>query len=590
MTAVSSKKRRSCEICINCRSARKHCDKNRPCQACHESNKRCLYATQFPYTHLPPEKQAEMLDRLLADAHGRWELLKTYIDRRHFGSTGWPVTKSPPKQLTSRELPLDVPSEHTVQRSAPPWAANMSCLLHPGIVHEKMYKANFDRNPQMLHWMHHSHSETARSAQQPLRSENLAVSYEIARAMISSDELDKLICLYNDCFSFSALPEFLSSQPHVYNEDGRFLVDSVLTLMLTHVVNLHAVQMPTYHQLAAVFYRHTISLRDQRLAVNPDILCLHVTYNLMLYEAENGYVKEAAASRQLMTGMMNHLHTIYHTMSVWQQNLQRHLFWAILTTDVTAHRLVMEPRILQSPYMFIGKQRPSPYSLHVVDRLKEEYIYFRCKLATVLYRIYCTCYQQQESTVHGSEIKELEDNLWTIYDKLPWWIKSQEQLSDVDLENKLGYEGLGTDGSIHPFCKQLLRNVWMRRLRYHFLVEWHGAWLYLFLVFLPRSGDIVQLPFIRCLEHAKCVVDILSEWAKDRDYFDCYCYPALRSILMTFHVQQYFLASDYADIRDKGHALMTQLLSVLERSTMYSLYKSSAFIHTMHLHATQRHF
>lgn len=99
-------------------------------------------------------------------------------------------------------------------------------------------------------------------------------------------------------------------------------------------------------------------------------MSLHATFNIMLYEAENDYLQQCSTSRQQMAIMIDMLHAHYGNMSVWQQNLLRHLFWAIFTADAGSHNMQMQEHVLCAPYMHVHKQRPSEQCMQMVERLK----------------------------------------------------------------------------------------------------------------------------------------------------------------------------------------------------------------------------
>ncbi|CAO3595135.1 unnamed protein product [Absidia cylindrospora] len=489
---------------------------------------------------------------------------------------------------------------------------------------ERVYHATFDWNQRLLTLIDGLGKETMPPLPRSLKSSEFSV--DIARAMVSVEEVEMLIALYNDCYSFSSLPEFIT--PHLEeNGDYDLLLSSVMTLMLSHAVNLHAMKVDNHEHLSHAFYHYTRELLTTRMASLPlpDIMCLHATYNLMLYEAENGYLDEATLSRQSMAIMIESLHSQHATMTVWQQNLLRQLFWAIFTADASRHNLQMQTHVICSSYMQVDKQLPSEHCAQPVDRLKEEYIYYRCRLADIIRHIDDICYKRtptsaattpsassspssgsspsssfstststqssssdsQSDGIKGQNIKMLEEELWDLYRELPAWVTDGQPLEFVDLTKHDGYYGHPStrpavapclDNRCHPVCKRTLDDVWLRRLRYHFLVEWHGTFLYLYQVFLPQPGEIIQLPFMRCLEHGQLMVDVLTRWADDPDFFDCYCYPALRSLLVASHIHRYLLQSDFDDIRNKGYELLLNLFSVIQRSNIYHLYKDTAFI------------
>ncbi|KAG0166537.1 hypothetical protein DFQ28_007399 [Apophysomyces sp. BC1034] len=578
---IPKKRRRQCETCINCRSSRKQCDKGNPCRNCDENNRKCLYAKEFPYSELSQEEQATVLERLLYDARGKFELLKKCLEQNavnKFDSQAV-ITTAANRHLT-RNIRLEADMYNDMRHNT---ASRLITVSMPGqpewCVQDQVYKVAFDRNTRIILLMDEIHKETV--PPQPRLLEFSDFSIDLARAMVSVEEVEMLIALYNDCYSFSSLPDFIS--PH-FDENGEYdlLLSSVITLMLSHTVNLHQAKLDNHEHLSHAFYYHTKELRDERVVAGIDIMSLHATYNLMLYEAENGYLDEAALSRRYMTVMIEALHADYPTMSVWQQSLLRHLFWAIFTADASRHNMQIQQHVICSHYMSVDKQRPSDHCMQLVDKLKEEYIYYRCRLADVVRHIWAVCYGVNVPSVHGSQIKELENELWALYNELPAWITSEDALGNIVLETHKGYECYCGDPNMHsrthPICKRSLVEVWMRRLRYHFLVEWHGTWLYLYQVFLPQPGEIIQLPFIRCLEHGKLMVDVLARWADDPDFFDCYCYPSLRSLMVASHIHRYLLQSQFKEIRDKGYELLLELFTIIRRSNIYHLYKDTTFI------------
>ncbi|KAF7721993.1 hypothetical protein EC973_003875 [Apophysomyces ossiformis] len=557
------------------------CDKGYPCRNCADNNRKCLYAKEFPYSDLPQEEQALVLERLLLDARGKFELLKKCLEKNA-------VDKFEPKSVMTaaanrhltRNIRFGADIYNDMRRRTAARLINVSMPGQPEwCVQDKVYKTAFDRNTRIILLMKEIHKETV--PPEPKLLEFSDFSIDLASAMVSTEEVEMLIALYNDCYSFSSLPDFISP---CFGENGEWdlLLSSVLTLMLSHTVNLHQAKVDNHELLSHAFYYHTKALRDKRVVAGIDIMSLHATFNLMLYEAENGYLEEAALSRQYMAVMIDALHADYPTMSVWQQSLLRHLFWAIFTADASRHNMQMQDHVICAHYMAVDKQKPSEHCMQMVDKLKEEYIYFRCRLADVVRHIWTVCYGVNVPSVHGSQIKELENELWDLYHELPAWITCDDELGNIVLENRKGYECFCGDpfmhSRTHPICKRSLVEVWMRRLRYHFLVEWHGTWLYLYQVFLPQPGEIVQLPFIRCYEHGKLMVDVLARWADDPDFFDCYCYPSLRSLMVASHIHRYLLQSKFKEIRDKGYELLLALFSIIKRSNIYHLYKDTEFI------------
>ncbi|KAI9320703.1 hypothetical protein BX666DRAFT_1225150 [Dichotomocladium elegans] len=468
-----------------------------------------------------------------------------------------------------------------MRRYTASWLINVSVPGQPEWrVHDRVFKGSFDRNGRILDLMECLPKETVSPVPQLLKNIGY-LPIDIARAMVSVEEVEMMIALYNDCYSFSALPDFIS--PH-FDQNGEYdlLLSSTLCLMFAHCVNLHAMKMDNYEMLSCAFYHDAKKKRDARVANGVDIMSLHATYNIMLYELENGFLEECSMSRQYMSIMIDMLHSHYGNMSVWQQNLLRHLFWAIFTADASAHDMRMQEHVLCAPYMHVHKQQPSDQCVQMVEKLKEEYIYFRCRLAENIREIWKSCYKVETPQVGGAKVKELEDRMWDIYHELPAWITSETELGDIILETCEGYECFRDEpnkhGRKHPLCHRSLVEVWMRRLRYHFLVEWHGAWLFLYQIFLPKPGDVIKLPFIRCLEHCKLMVDVMDRWADDPDFFDCYCYPSLRSLLITSHIQRYLLQSDVFEVRQKGYQLLHRLFLIIKRSNIYHMYKDTSFI------------
>lgn len=566
----------------SCRTSRKQCDKGNPCRNCAENNRKCLYAVEFPYSDLSREEQAEILERLLYEARGKFELLRNYVERNDIQDWESQVALASTKRNLIRNIRLEADMYDYMRRYTASWLVNVSAPGQPEWrVQDKVFHGIFGRNSRTLELMVKLPSETIPSVPRFLTDESEHISIDVARAMVSVEEVEMMIALYNDCYSFSALPDFIS--PH-FDKNGEYdlLLSSVMTLMMSHCVNLHAMKIDHHQTISHAFYFHTKALRDARAARGVDIMTLHATFNLMLYEAENGYLQQCAMSRQYMAVMIDMLHAHYGNMSVWQQNLLRHLLWAIFTADASSHNMMMQEHVLCSPYMHVHKQRPSDQALQVVDRLKEEYIYFRCRLAENIRLIWKACYAVNSQAVDGAEIKALEDEMWRLYRELPDWITSDQALEDIVIENCKGYECFCSLPDqytrTHPICHRSLVEVWMRRLRYHFLVEWHGAWLYLYQVFLPKPGDVIQLPFIRCLEHGKLMVDVMDRWADDPDFFDCYCYPSLRSLLVASHIHRYLLESEHAEVRQKGYQLLLKLFSIIQRSNIYHMYKNTNFI------------
>ncbi|KAI8072946.1 hypothetical protein BC940DRAFT_330389 [Gongronella butleri] len=648
-TRVTKKRRRQCETCIQCRTSRKQCDKGNPCRNCAENNRRCIYAKEFPYSHVSQEQQAAILERLLYDARGKYEQVKKYVSK---DNKDWQtqVVLANNKRLLMGNIRMeanmmDAVRRQTARRLAQPssYQQQQTASQAAWPVGDQVFLHSFERNSRLLALLDGLHRETAPPLPRMLDASLSEFSIDVARAMVTVEEVDMLIALYNDCYSFSALPEFIS--PHLEDAgDYDLLLSSVMALMLSHAVNLHNMKVDNHEHLSHAFYHYSRELLERRLAslAMPDIMCLHATFNLMLYEAENGYLDQAVHSRQSMAVMIDSLHNQYPNMSVWQQSLFRHLIWAIFTADASRHNLQMQPHVINSSYMDVEKQRPSEHCAQPVDRLKEEYIYFRCRLAEIVRQIDDICYkptrqpaaqsQPQASSppqehgsststgsspsngtsraspgasssasssnassnassrrqaVSGQDIKMLEEQLWSLYYDLPDWITNGHPLHTVDLSKHPGYYGHpATRPSVdpcvhhraHPVCKRTLEEVWMRRLHYHFLVEWHGTFLYLYQPFLPQPGEIIQLPFMRCVEHGRQMVDVLTRWADDPDFFDCYCYPALRSLMVASHVHRYLLQSQFDDIRNKGYELLLKLFSVIQRSNIYNLYKDTAFI------------
>ncbi|CAO3627216.1 unnamed protein product [Cunninghamella echinulata] len=621
-------------------------------------------------THLSKEEQAAFLERLLYEAKGKYDLLKMYIAKNDFKDWESQVVMANNKRHLSRNIRMEAEIADSVRRQT---MAQLTNVLTPGEpicqFPEKLYECLFDQNLRLLDMASTLHKETAPPLRRSLQQSDFDI--DIARAMVSVEEVDMLIALYNDCYSFSALPEFIT--PHLdENGDYDILLSSVMTLMLSHAVNLHAMKVDNHEHLSHAFYHYTRELLEARLTAlqqKPDIMSLHTTFNLMLYEAENGYLDEAGLSRQSMATMIDYLHSQYNSMSVWQQSLLRHLLWAIHTADASRHNLQVQAYVICSSYMDVEKQRPSDHCAQPVDRLKEEYIYYRCRLADIIRQIDIICYKggslkdyefdaapspssfssssspsssssnsfasatsptttttttttttaasphsplsTSSSTEHyssfpstssastlpsagsvntsisGKDIKMLEDQLWNLYHDLPGWVTDGQPLESLDLSKYEGYHGHpATRPSVdpcvhsraHPVCKRTLDEVWIRRLRYHFLVEWHGTFLYLYQIFLPKPGEVIQLPFMRCVEHGKLMVDVLSKWADDPDFFDCYCYPALRSLMVASHIHRYLLQSSFDNVRNKGYDLLFNLFSVIQRSNIYNLYKETAFI------------
>ncbi|KAI8088666.1 uncharacterized protein BX664DRAFT_385285 [Halteromyces radiatus] len=628
---VTKKRRRQCETCINCRSSRKQCDKGYPCRNCADNNRKCLYAKEFPYSNLSQEQQAAILERLLYEAKGKYDLLKKYMNKTEDWKSQ--VVLANNKRHLVRNIRMEADMYDSLRQQT---AARLVKITVPGEpewqLQDGVYQSVFQRNSRLITLTSNLYKETVPPLPRSLDTSEL-FSIDIARAMVSVEEVDMLIALYNDCYSFSSLPEFIT--PHLDdNGDYDLLLSSVMTLMLSHAVNLHSMKVDNHQQLSHAFYHYTRDLLSKRMTAlqqQPDIMCLHTTFNLMLYEAENGYLDEATLSRQSMSVMIDSLHKQYSTMSVWQQSLLRHLFWAIFTADASRHNLQMQTHVICSSYMQVDKQRPSEHCAQPVDRLKEEYIYYRCRLADIIRHIDDICYKRTPSSssssssspsstppstssssssssassssptqtpspssdtssgngIRGQDIKLLENELWDLYHELPTWVTDGQPLESVQLSKYDGYFGHpATRPSVdpcvhsraHPVCKRTLDEVWIRRLRYHFLVEWHGTFLYLYQIFLPQPGEIIQLPFMRCFEHGQLMVDVLTKWADDPDFFDCYCYPALRSILVASHIHRYLLQSEFDDIRNKGYELLFKLFSVIQRSNIYNLYKDTAFI------------
>ncbi|ORZ00634.1 hypothetical protein BCR43DRAFT_521631 [Syncephalastrum racemosum] len=578
-----SKRRRQCETCINCRSSRKQCDKGSPCRNCAENNRKCLYAVEFPYPTLSAGEQAAVLERLLYETRGRFQLLTAYVEQNNIQDWESQVVVANAHRHLQRNIRLEADFYLAMRRYTASWIINVASPGRPELrLQDRVFQGLFDRNGRILELMGELPRETIPSAPRMLQPTYDLLPIDLARAMVSVEEVEMMIALYNDCYSFSAMPDFISPR---FEENGEYdlLLSSVMTLMLSHCVNLHAMKVDNHQVLSHAFYFHTIELRDRRVAGGIDIMALHATFNIMLYEAENGYLEQCARSRQYMAIMIDVLHTNYGNMSVWQQNLLRHLLWAIFTADASQHSMRMQEHVLCAPYMHVHKQRPSDQSLQIVDKLKEEYIYYRCRLAANLRHIWQLCYGVVAPSVDGAQVKLLEDEMWDLYYDLPSWITDDEKaLDDIVLTACKGYECFCDEPHphrrTHPICHRSLVEVWMRRLRYHFLVEWHGAWIYLYQIFLPRPGNVIQLPFMRCLEHAKLMVDVMDKWADDPDFFDCYCYPSLRSLLVASHIHRYLLQSEIVEVRQKGYQLLLQLFSIIQRSNIYHMYKETSFI------------
>ncbi|CAO3585933.1 unnamed protein product [Absidia cylindrospora] len=633
---LTKKRRRQCETCIQCRSSRKQCDKGNPCRNCAENNCKCLYAKEFPYSNLSQEQQAIILEQLLYETKAKYTQLKKYIEKLDLTEQQTPANS---KRQLGRYTVGEVDMYNILQQHLGARMGKISSQSSPDWqLQDRVFHTMYERNSSLLTLIDDLDKETVSTSLRPLESNEFPI--DIARALVSVEEVDMLIAMYNDCFSFSSLPDFIT--PHLdENGDYDLLLGSVMTLMLSHAVNLHSMKVDNHDHLSHAFYHYTRDLLSTRMTTlhQPDIMCLHTTFNLMLYENENGYLDEAKLSRQSMAVMIDCLHNQYTTMSVWQQGLLRHLFWAIYNADASTHNLEMQTHVINSSYMQIGRQQPSEYFAQPLDRLKEEYIYYQCRLTTITHHIDTICYQhtpgmstfpisspstenpsttkpptsaspalgntlssplsQQQpfnrdftspaNMIRGEEIKTLENELWDLYHELPDWVTDGQPLESVQLSNLDGYRGgkSSTRPSIdpcvhnraHPVCKRTLEDVWMRRLRYHFLSEWHGTFLYLHQICLPPpSGDIMQLSFMRCLEHGQCMVDILTQWANDGDFFDCYCYPAPRSLVMASNIYKYFLQSNLQDIQHKGHELLLQLFTVIQRTNIYHLYKDTPFI------------
>ncbi|ORX49153.1 hypothetical protein DM01DRAFT_1409616 [Hesseltinella vesiculosa] len=622
---ITKKRKRQPETCIQCRTSRKQCDKGHPCRNCADNNRKCLYAKEFPYSELSQERQAAILERLLYDARGKYEQLKKYLSTQGLQDKDWQaqVVMANNKRLLMGNIQMEANMMDAIRRQTAHRIAVQTSTMHqrPATspdttfaartewpVNEQVFLNGFERNSRLMALLDGLHRETAPPLPRMLDASSSDFSIDLARAMVTVEEVDMLIALYNDCYSFSALPEFIT--PHLEEAgDYDLLLSSVMALMLSHAVNLHNMKVDNHEHLSHAFYHYSRELLEKRLLSLPlpDIMSLHATFNLMLYEAENGYLDQAVQSRQSMAVMIDTLHHQYPSMSVWQQNLLRHLLWAIFTADASRHNLQMQQHVITSSYMDVEKQRPSEHCAQPVDRLKEEYIYFRCRLAEIVRQIDDICYKPSKctstppqdpastspsarrpsSSVSGQDIKMLEEQLWSLYYDLPEWITAGQPLQQVDLSKYPGYFGHpdtrpSADPCVHnrahPVCKRTLDEVWMRRLHYHFLVEWHGTFLYLYQPFLPQPGEIIQLPFLRCVEHGRQMVDVLTRWADDPDFFDCYCYPALRSLMVASHVHRYLLQSQFDDIRNKGYELLFNLYSVIQRSNIYNLYKDTAFI------------
>lgn len=571
-----------------CRSSRKQCDKGTPCRNCSENNRKCLYAKEFPYSNLSQEQQAMILERLLYDTKDKYAQLKLHYEKPSLGSSSLAAGSK-----SKQRLGTDVYE----------WARQQTMTPLIGITHwpqrqqEQQHHHHpcvFERNPKRLALSDDLDKDMASFVVFGL-SDPSEFSIDIARSMISVEEVDTLIAMYNDCYTFSALPDFIT--PHLDdNGDYDLLLSSVMTLMCTHAVQCHTMKIDNHQHLSHVFYHYTRALLTTRMEQQADIMCLHTLFNLMLFETENGYSEQAALSRHTMTAVIESLHHHYPSMSVWQQSLLRHLLWAVHTSDTSRHDLQLPPHIIGSAYMQLEKQRPSEHPAQPVDRLKEEYIYYRCRLADIIRRIYMTCYHSNKSSssaVPGQEIKVLDEHLWDLYHDLPKWVVNGQPLESVND----GTTALGVDPCVHsrshPACERTLDQVWIRRLRYQFLMEWHSTFVYLYQPFLQPAvvaPDLLQqLVLVRCFEHGKYMVDVMAQWVDDVEYSGCYCLPILRPLLLVSHVHRSLLKTAALEgVRQNSYALILKLFSVIRVSTLYPLYKDTIF--NWNLQADDQHY
>ncbi|KAI8340133.1 hypothetical protein BC941DRAFT_500692 [Chlamydoabsidia padenii] len=578
MQRTVKKRKRQCETCIQCRSSRKQCDKGNPCRQCAENNRKCLYAKEFPYSNLSQEQQAVILEQLLFDTKHKYTQLKM-----HFKQSDFATTNNNKQQHTRLDGDVYdwIRQQITTNNS---FTSNWPISRHQGA---------FQRQPKRMTLFH----DLNKTMTAPMVSAPSELDIDIARSMVSIQEVDILIAMYNECYTFSSLPDFIT--PHLdENNDYDLLVSSVMTLMCTHAVQWHAMKIDNHQYLSATFYHYTRALLTARMATlgqQSDTMCLHTAYNLMLYETENGYLEEATHTRQAMAVMITSLDQQYTSMSVWQQSVLRHLFWAIYTSDASRHDLQLPDHIVDGSYMLPDKQRPSDQPAQPVDRLKEEYIYYRCLLAGIIRRIDTVCYNNKtDIPVPGQDVKDLESQLWDLYHALPKWMVGGKPLASIQLTEYDGYYQQqqhqqhstrpSADPCIHsrshPACQETLDQVWMRRLRYQFLIEWHSTFLYLYQIFLqPTNTDLTQqLVLTRCFEHGKCMVDILAQWVDDdSNYIGCYCLPVLRPLMLVSHIHRSLLLVSQEGIRNTSYAILLKLSSVIRRSYLYPLYKDKVF-------------
>ncbi|CAO3613346.1 unnamed protein product [Cunninghamella blakesleeana] len=410
-------------------------------------------------------------------------------------------------------------------------------------------------------------------------NDDTIIPIDMAIALVSKEELKMLIDLYNDCFIFTCLPSYLCLD--FQNEDPvlRILIYSILCLMITHTSNLHRFHIDHCETLSKTFYHHGLQHCKQHIIENKyDILTLHTAYNYMLYENENGYHHEAIESRKIIEKMIITLHDHLDFFTPWQSTIFRQLIWAIFIYDTTSnHDIRISKKIMDATYMGLEKQRATIADLNITDQMRADYIFFRCRLAFIMEHISKTCYQLETSSVDGRDVKEIEDDLWSIYNILPSWVNSTIGIKHVVLKKE--YHHHDDENMNHPVCKHKLKEVWMRRLRYHFLIEWHGAFLYLYQVLLPHLyTTTISLQVIRVIQHSQIMTELLYLWAEDYDFFDCYCFPALHSIYLATNTQLYLSQSSHKIIREKSLDVLLKLFFVIQRSNMYHMYRHAPFI------------
>ncbi|KAI9300469.1 hypothetical protein BJ944DRAFT_273000 [Cunninghamella echinulata] len=597
LSPTSSKKFKNSSSCIRCRSLHIHCNKDDPCKSCYDSSKVCLYSKDTPLDKLTEYEQLVLLEGLLNHSRIKLNILDQYIEGL-----------SQVQQRKTNHITLLSRYHWHIEYDLKSYISQHTLLMEGRSELDTVFWRVFKKNQSILERNYHSEVErfnqtvTTTSASNNKNNNDNSINndnknklttvddnetvipIDMATALISNEELKMLVNLYNDCFIFTSLPTYLCSDFH---DDPllQMLTSSVLCLMISHTSNLHRFHIDHHEALSKTFYRHGHQLYQQYVSENKyDILALHTIYNFMLFENENGYHQEAIQSRLNMDTMISELHDRSHTFSPWQLTVFAQLIWAIFMSDTTSNHSIRIPKkIINAFYMDLEKQRSKIADLNITGQIRVDYIYYRCRLTIIMEKISKTCYGMEATSVDGRDIKGLEDELWELYNILPQWVNSTIGINHIKLEDNHQqyhqHSNNNTKEEVHPVCQRNLTEVWMRRLRYHFLVEWHGAWLYLYQVILPPIHTTsISLQCIRIIQHSQVMVELLYLWAEDRDFFDCYCFPALHSIYLATNSQLYLLQLSHKKIKEKTFDILLKLFFVIQRSNMYHIYRNSPFI------------